>query len=144
MTDATLGVAVVDDLFGIRPVAPTSRCPNANVGIRDGQQQNVIIVATVIKLIPPCNVVEILLDEVAQPPQVGVLPSAVRGTRDAVDFLEQCQGFGVRWVQRYFSIAKKYLAPEFSAATSLMSFRPLSGFRRLINISMPSKHNASG
>jgi hypothetical protein len=25
MTDATLGAAVVDDLFGIRPIAPTSR-----------------------------------------------------------------------------------------------------------------------
>jgi hypothetical protein len=25
-----------------------------------------------------------------------------------------------------------------------MSFRPLSGFRRLINLTIPSKHNASG
>jgi hypothetical protein len=46
-------------------------------------------------------------------------------------------------LQQYFSIAKKYLAPESSAATSPMSFRPLSGFRRLINLSIPSKHNAS-
>jgi hypothetical protein len=36
MTDATLSAAVVDDLFGIRPVAPTSRCPNADVGILEG------------------------------------------------------------------------------------------------------------
>jgi hypothetical protein len=28
----------VDDLFGIRPVAPTSRFPNVDVGILDGQQ----------------------------------------------------------------------------------------------------------
>jgi hypothetical protein len=41
ITDATLGAAIVDDLFGIRPVAPTSRCPNADVGILDGQQWNV-------------------------------------------------------------------------------------------------------
>jgi hypothetical protein len=44
----------------------------------DGKQQNVIVV-TVIKPMPPRNVVEIILDEVAQPPQVGVLPPAVRG-----------------------------------------------------------------
>jgi hypothetical protein len=25
-----------------------------------------------------------------------------------------------------------------------MSFRPLSGFRHLINLTIPSKHNASG
>jgi hypothetical protein len=50
MTDATLGAAVVDDLFGIRPVAPTSHFPNADVGILDGQQRNVIVVvAAVIK-----------------------------------------------------------------------------------------------
>jgi hypothetical protein len=67
MTDATLGTAIVDDLFGIRPVAPTSRFPNADVGILDGQQWNVIVFA-VIKLVPPRNVVEILLDEVSQPP----------------------------------------------------------------------------
>jgi hypothetical protein len=78
MTDATLGTAIVDDLFGIRPVAPTSRCPNADVGILDGQQRNIII-ATVIKPLSPRNVVEILLDEVAQPPQVVVLPPAVWG-----------------------------------------------------------------
>jgi hypothetical protein len=36
MTDAALGAAVVDDLFGIRSVAPTSRFPNADVGILDG------------------------------------------------------------------------------------------------------------
>jgi hypothetical protein len=63
MMDETLSVAVVDDLFGIRPVAPTSRCPNADVEILDGQQRNVIIVV-VIKPVPPRNVVEILLDEV--------------------------------------------------------------------------------
>jgi hypothetical protein len=50
MTDATLGAAVVDDLFGIRPVAPTSHFPNADVGILDGQQRNVVVVvAAVIK-----------------------------------------------------------------------------------------------
>jgi hypothetical protein len=70
MMDATLGAAVVDDLFGIQPVAPTSRFPNADVGILDGQQWNVVVVVAVavIKLVQPRNVVEILLDEVAQPP----------------------------------------------------------------------------
>jgi hypothetical protein len=63
MTDATLGAAVVDDLFGIRPVAPTSRCPNADVGILDGQQRNVVVVVAVIKPVPSHNIVEILLDE---------------------------------------------------------------------------------
>jgi hypothetical protein len=58
------GGAVVDDLFGIRPIAPTSRFSNADVGILHGQQRNVVIVA-VIKPVPPRNVVEILLDEVA-------------------------------------------------------------------------------
>jgi hypothetical protein len=87
MTDSTLGTAVVYDLFGILPVAPTSRSPNADVGILDGQQRNVVVVA-VIKLVQPRNVVEILLDEVAQPPQVVVLPPAVRGRRAAADFLE--------------------------------------------------------
>jgi hypothetical protein len=48
------------------------------VGILDGQQRNVVVV-TVIKQVPPRNVVEILLDEVAQLPQVGVLPPVVRG-----------------------------------------------------------------
>jgi hypothetical protein len=57
MRDATLGAAVVDNLFGIRPVVPTSHCPNADVGILDGHQQNVVVV-TVIKQVPPCNVVE--------------------------------------------------------------------------------------
>jgi hypothetical protein len=33
MTDATLGATVVDDLFGIRPVAPKSLFSNADVGI---------------------------------------------------------------------------------------------------------------
>jgi hypothetical protein len=33
MTDATLSAALVDDLFGIQPVAPTSRFPNVDVGI---------------------------------------------------------------------------------------------------------------
>jgi hypothetical protein len=93
MMDATLGAAVVDDLFGIRPVAPTSRFPNADVGILEGQQRNVVVVA-VIKPVPPCNVVEILLDEAAQLPRVGVLLLAVRGRRAAANFLEQCHGFG--------------------------------------------------
>jgi hypothetical protein len=87
----------VNDLFGIWPVAPTSRFPNADVWILDGQQRNVIVVA-VIKPVPPRNVVEILLDEVAQPPQVGVLPPAMRGRRAAADLLDQCHGFGVRQV----------------------------------------------
>jgi hypothetical protein len=87
MTDATLGAAVVDDLFGIRPVAPTSRFPNAYVGILDGQQWNVVVV-TVIMPVQPHNVVEILLDELVQPPQVVVLPPAVWGRRAAADFLE--------------------------------------------------------
>jgi hypothetical protein len=87
MTDATLGAAVVDDLFGIRPVAPASCFPNVNVGILDGKQWNVVVV-TVIKPVPPCNAVEILLDKVAQPPQVVILPLAVKGRRAAVDFLE--------------------------------------------------------
>jgi hypothetical protein len=95
MTDATLGAAVVDDLFGIRPVAPTSRFSNADVGILDGQQR-IVVVVTVIKLVPPRNVVEILLDAVVQPLQVGVLPPTIRGQRAAADFLEQCHGFGVR------------------------------------------------
>jgi hypothetical protein len=77
MTDAVVVSLVVDDLFGIRPIAPTSRCPNADVGILDGQQRNVTV--AVIKPVPPHNVVEILVDEVAQPPQVVVLPPAVRG-----------------------------------------------------------------
>jgi hypothetical protein len=84
MTDATLSAAVVDDLFGIRPVAPTSRFPNADVGILDGQQWNVV---AVVKPVQPHNVVEILHDEVAQPPQVVVLPPAVRGRWAAADFL---------------------------------------------------------
>jgi hypothetical protein len=88
MKDATLGAAVVDDLFGIWLVAPTSRFPNADVGILDGQQRNVAAVAAVIKPVQPHNVIEILLDEVAQPPQVVVLPPAVRGRRAATDFLE--------------------------------------------------------
>jgi hypothetical protein len=33
-----------------------------------------------------------------QPPQVVVLPPAVRGRRATADFLEQCHGFGVRRV----------------------------------------------
>jgi hypothetical protein len=88
MMDATLGATVVDDLFGIWPLAPTSRFPNADVGILDGQQQNVVGSGGVIKLVPPRNVVEILLDEVPQPLQVVVLPPAVRGRRAAADFLE--------------------------------------------------------
>jgi hypothetical protein len=77
MKDATLDAVVVDDLFGIRPVAPTSRSPNADVGIPDGQQWNVVV--AIIKPVPPCNVLEILVDEIAQPPQVVVLPPPVRG-----------------------------------------------------------------
>jgi hypothetical protein len=88
MTDATLGAVVVDDLFGIRPVAPTSHFPNADVGILDGQQWNVVVVVAVIKLVQPRNVVEILLDKVVQPSQVVVLSPTVRGRRAATDFLE--------------------------------------------------------
>jgi hypothetical protein len=88
MMDTTLGPAVVDDLFDIRPVAPTSRFRNADVGILDGRQWNVVIVIVVIKPVQPRNVVEILLDEVAQPPQVVVLPPAVTGRWVAADFLE--------------------------------------------------------
>jgi hypothetical protein len=77
MTDATLSAIVVDDLFGIRAVAPTSRCPNADVGILDGQQRNIVV--AVIKLVPSCNVVNILVDEVVQPLQVVVLSPVVRG-----------------------------------------------------------------
>jgi hypothetical protein len=65
----------VDDLFGIRAVAPTSRWPNADVGILDGQQRNVVV--AVIKPVPPCNVFEILVVQVAQPPKVVVLPQPV-------------------------------------------------------------------
>jgi hypothetical protein len=50
---------------------------------------------------------------------------------------------GSTGLQLYFSIAKKYLALESSAAASPMSYRPLSRFRRLINLSIPSKHSAS-
>jgi hypothetical protein len=142
MMDATLGAAVVDDLFGIRPVAPRSCCPNADVGILDGHQRNVVIVA-VIKPVPPCNIVEILLDEVAQPPQVVVLPPPYGGDGPSLIFWSSAMASGFAGLQRYFSIAKKYLAPESSVAASPMTFRPLSGFRRLINLSTPSKHNAS-
>jgi hypothetical protein len=142
MTDATLGAAVVDDLFGIWPVAPTSRFPNADVGILDGQQRNVVVV-TIIKPVPPCNVVEILLDEVVQPPQVVVLPPAVRGDGPPPISWSSAMASGSAGLQQYFSIAKKYLAPEPSAAASPMSFRPLSMFHRHINPTIPSKHNAS-
>jgi hypothetical protein len=54
MTDATLDATIVDDPWGLWPVALTSRCPNADVGILDGQQWNVIV--TVTKLVPPRNV----------------------------------------------------------------------------------------
>jgi hypothetical protein len=64
MTDVILSAAAVDDLFSIRPVAPTSHFPNADVGILDGQQWNVIIIAD-IKPVSPRNIVGILLDEVA-------------------------------------------------------------------------------
>jgi hypothetical protein len=72
-----------------------------------------------------------------------VLPPAVRGRRAAADFLEQCHGSGSAELQRYFSISKKYLASKSLTAASPMSFRPLSGFRCLVNLSIPSKHNAS-
>jgi hypothetical protein len=49
------------------------------VGILDGQQRNVVVVVAVIKPVQPRNVIEILLDEVAQPPQVVVLLPTVRG-----------------------------------------------------------------
>jgi hypothetical protein len=88
MTDATLSAAVVDDLFGIWPVAPTSCFPNADVRILDRQQRNVVVIVVVIKPVQPRNVVDILLDEVVQLPQVVVLPPAVRGRRAAADFLE--------------------------------------------------------
>jgi hypothetical protein len=144
MTDATLGAAVVDDLFGIRPVALTSRFPNADVGILDEQQRHVVVVA-VLNPVQPRNVVEIMLDEVAQPPQVVVLPPAVRGDRPPLISWSSAMASGSAGLQRYFSITKKYLASESSAAAaSPMSFRPLSGFRRLINLVVPSKHNASG
>jgi hypothetical protein len=127
MTDATHGAAVVDDLFGIQPVVPTSRFPNADVGILDGQQRNVVVVA-VIKLVQPHNVVEILLDEVAQPPQVVVLPPAVRGDGPLLISWSSGMSSGSVGLQRYFNIAKKYLAPESSAAVaSPMSFRPYRG-----------------
>jgi hypothetical protein len=110
------------------------------VGILDQQQRNVVVVIAVIKLVQPRNVVEILLDEVAQPPQVVVLPPAAGCGSWSSDM-----ALGSAGLQRYLSIAKKYLAPESSAAAaSPMSFRPLSGFRRLINLTIPSKHNASG
>jgi hypothetical protein len=57
MTDATLSASVVDDLFGIRPGWPTSCFPNADVGILDGQQRNVVVVIAVIKPVQPRNVV---------------------------------------------------------------------------------------
>jgi hypothetical protein len=49
------------------------------VGILDRQQRNVVVFIAFIKTVQPRNVVEILLDDVAQPPQVVVLPPAVRG-----------------------------------------------------------------
>jgi hypothetical protein len=67
------------------------------VGILDGQQRNVIFF-NVIKPVPPHNVVEILFDEVAQPPQVLVLPPAVRGRWATTNFLEDCHVFGVHRV----------------------------------------------
>jgi hypothetical protein len=56
------------------------------VGILDEQQWNVVV--AIIKLVPPRNVVEILVDEVLQSSQVVVLPRPVRGRRAATDFLE--------------------------------------------------------
>jgi hypothetical protein len=118
MTNATLSAVVVDDLFGIRPIAPTSRCPNADVGILDGQQRNLLVLA-VIKPVPSRNVVEIQLHKVAQPPQVVVLPPVVRGRRAASNFLEQCHGFGVCQVATELQHQKKVLSTRvFSSGTS--------------------------
>jgi hypothetical protein len=47
MTGARLGAAVVDDLFGIRPIEPTSFFPNADMVILDGQQRNVVVAAVI-------------------------------------------------------------------------------------------------
>jgi hypothetical protein len=77
-----------------------------------------------------------------QPPQAVVLPPAFRVRRVAANFLEQYHSSGSAGLQRYFSIAKKYLAPESLAAASPMSFKPLSGVHCLINLSIPSMHNA--
>jgi hypothetical protein len=106
MTDATLSAVVVDDLFGIRPVAPTSCCPNADVGIPDRQQWNVVV--TFIKPVPPCNVLKILLDEIAQPPQVVVLPPPVRGDGSPLFSWSSAMASRSVGLQQYFSIAKKY------------------------------------
>jgi hypothetical protein len=145
MTNATLGAVVVDNIFGIRPVAPTSRFPNADVGILDGQQWNVVVVITVIKPVQPRNVVEILLDEVAQPRKLWFFHRPSGGDGPPLISWSSAMASGSAGLKRYFSIAKKYLAPESSAAAaSPMSFRPLSGFRRLINLTIPSKNNASG
>jgi hypothetical protein len=114
------------------------------VGILDGQQRNVIVVVAVIKPVPPHNVVEILLDEVAQPQQVGFFHRPSGGDGPPLISWSSAMASGSTGLQRYFSIAKKYLAPESSSETSTMSFRPLSGFHRLINLSIPSKHNAFG
>jgi hypothetical protein len=143
MTDATHSAAVVDDLFGIRPVAPTSCCPNADVRILDGQQWNVVVIA-VIKPVPRRNIVDILLDEVAQRRKLWFFHRPSGGDGLPLISWSSAMASGSARLQRYFNIAKKYLAPESSAATSLMSFTPLSGFRCLINLSIPSKHNASG
>jgi hypothetical protein len=114
-----------------------------DVGILDGQQRNVIVVA-VIKPVPPRNVVEILLDEVAYRRRLGFFHWPSGGDGPPLISWSSAMASGSAGLQRYFSIAKKYLALESSAAASPMSFRALSGFRRLINLSIPSKHNASG
>jgi hypothetical protein len=56
------------------------------VGILDGQQRNVVV--AVIKPVPPRIVIKIMVDEVAQPPQVVVHPPTVEGRRAAANFLE--------------------------------------------------------
>jgi hypothetical protein len=66
------------------------------MGILDRQQWNVAVAVT--KPVPPHNVLEISFDKVAQASQVVVLPPLVRGRRAAVDFVQQCHGFEVRWV----------------------------------------------
>jgi hypothetical protein len=76
------------------------------VGILYGQQWNVVVAATVIKPVQPHNVVKILLDEVAQPPQVVVIPPAVRGRRAALIFWSSAMASGSAELQLYFSITK--------------------------------------
>jgi hypothetical protein len=67
-----------------------------------------------------------------------VLPPAVRGRLPPLISWTSAMASGSVGLQGYFSITKKYLAPESSAAASSpMSFRPLSGLCRLINFTIP-------